>query len=66
MIDLNGVDTSPPDCKIGISGCWSFGLSMQGYYALLFAMTLVLAIPIFYLKEIKCKPKVRDEDDLSF
>ena len=42
---------------------------MQGYYALLFAMTLVLAIPIFYLKEIKCKPKVRtlrDKDDLSF
>jgi hypothetical protein len=55
---LNGKSTSPSDCKIGISGCWSFGLTMQGYYGLLFCFTLALVLPIFYMREIKANSKV--------
>jgi hypothetical protein len=46
---LNSPSTSPPDCE---GGCWSFGLSMNGYYGLLFCLVLCLTWPIYHLKEI--------------
>jgi hypothetical protein len=58
---LNGLSTNPPGCKIGFGECWSFGLTVQQYYELIFCMVGVLTIPIFFLKEIdSSQTKERD------
>jgi len=49
---LNGPSTSQSDCNISFNGCWSFGLDVNGYYALLFCIIAVLIIPVFWLKEL--------------
>jgi hypothetical protein len=54
---LNSKSTSPPNCKEGFDGCWSFGLSMNGYYALLFVIVAALTWPILHLQEIKSFPR---------
>jgi hypothetical protein len=48
---VNGKGTSSDDCTIGWNECWSWGLSVNGFYGLLTAMLVVLYIPLFYLKE---------------
>ena len=48
---LNGPTTNPANCTIDFNNCWSFGLTINGYYGLLFALTFILVLPIFWLKE---------------
>lgn len=49
---LNGPTTTSSDCGISFDSCWSFGLNVNQYYALLFVLTFIIVIPIFWLKEI--------------
>ncbi len=49
---LNSAKTSPPNSDL----IWSWGLSMNGYYGLLFAIVFVLCIPIYFLEEINDVP----------
>ena len=49
---LNGPTTNHSDCQISLSGCWSWGLTVNQYYGLLFILTLVLIIPTLWLKEL--------------
>ena len=49
---LNGTKTNADDCKIGFNGCWGWGLNINGYYWLLFVLTLILVIPVYVLKEL--------------
>lgn len=52
MFLLNGPTTNDSDCPVGFFQCWSWGLTINQYYGLLFAIIFVLTIPVFYLKEI--------------
>ena len=52
---LNGRSTNKANCPIAFDECWSWGLSIQGYYGLLFAIVTVLVIPICWLKEMPSK-----------
>jgi len=49
---LNGPSTNDSDCSIDIQDCWSWGLSINGYYGLLFAVIFLLTLPLFWLKEL--------------
>ena len=49
---VNGPATSPPDCPISAFKCWSWGLSVNQYYGLLFALVFILTIPVWFLKEL--------------
>lgn len=49
---LNGPDTNASDCPISFENCWSWGLTANQYYAVLFSIVFVLTIPIFWLKEL--------------
>jgi hypothetical protein len=49
---LNGQSTSASDCPIEFSHCWSWGLTVQQYNGLMFAIIFVLSIPVLFLKEI--------------
>lgn len=44
--------TNAEGCEIAFNGCWAWGLSINGYYGLIFALVFLLAIPIWWLKEI--------------
>ena len=57
MFLLNGPTTNAPDSP----DAWSWGLTMQSYYGLLFAITLVLVLPIFYFKEVRKIHKITGE-----
>lgn len=48
---VNGPQTNAPDCPISFATCWRWGLSPNGYYGLMFALTCILFIPILYMKE---------------
>ena len=48
---LNGPSTNPKGCAIDLQDCWSFGLTVNQYYGLLFGITFILCIPILWLKE---------------
>jgi hypothetical protein len=50
---LNGTSTNVIGCEIGINGCWEWGLNVNQYYGLLFAIVCVLFFPILFLKELK-------------
>ena len=52
---LNGPDTNHPDCPISAGKCWSWGLTPNGYYGLLFVLLFMLCIPIYYLEEPSAK-----------
>ena len=52
MLLLNGPSTNASDCAIGFQHCWAWGLSINGYYGVLFSIVFVLTIPIFWLKEL--------------
>jgi hypothetical protein len=49
---LNGPSTNDSDCAISFSSCWSWGLTINQYYGLLFAMVFILVFPILWLKEL--------------
>lgn len=49
---LNGPTTNDSDCSIDIQDCWSWGLTINGYYGLLFAVIFLLTLPLFWLKEL--------------
>ena len=39
-------------CPISFDSCWASGLTINGYYALLFCLVFVLVIPVFWMKEL--------------
>lgn len=49
---LNGTSTNSADCPIGWTECWSWGLSVNGYYGLLFILILIITLPVFWMKEL--------------
>jgi hypothetical protein len=49
---LNGPTTNDSDCAISFSSCWSWGLTINQYYGLLFALTFILVFPVLWLKEL--------------
>jgi len=49
---LNGPTTNPSGCEISFSNCWSWGLTVNGYYGLLFGIIFCLTVPIFWLREL--------------
>lgn len=49
---MNGPTTNPSDCQVSFNGCWAFGLTVNQYYGLLFAMIFIITIPIFWLQEL--------------
>jgi MFS family permease len=50
---LNGPATGPSNCisSGGVNGCWSWGLSINQYYGLIFALIAILFLPVCFLKE---------------
>jgi len=50
---LNGRQTNAEDCNISFGECWEFGLSVNGYYGVIFCCILLLYIPIYRLKELE-------------
>ena len=53
---LNSTQTSYDGCPVSSTNdpgsCWTWGLSVNGYYALVFCVVFVLVIPIIWLKEL--------------
>lgn len=52
---LNGPTTNDSECEISWDNCWSWGLTINQYYALIFSLVFVLCIPILWLKELDPK-----------
>jgi hypothetical protein len=52
MFLLNGTSTNSSPCEISFQNCWSWGLSVNQYYGLLFGLILILALPVLWLKEL--------------
>lgn len=48
---LNGKSTNREGCPIAIDECWSWGLTINQYYAVLFCIVAALFVPVCYLKE---------------
>jgi len=48
---VNGRSTNKAPCAVSFSECWAWGFTPNGYYALIFCLTFILCIPIYYLKE---------------
>jgi hypothetical protein len=46
-----GRTTNPPKAEYGFDGVWSWGLTVSGYYGLIFALVFVLTLPILWMKE---------------
>ncbi len=49
---LNGPSTNDADCPTSFQTCWAWGLTVNQYYGVLFAIIFILTIPIFWLKEL--------------
>jgi len=56
---LNSAKTSPPNS----AGVWSWGLSMNGYYTLMFVLVAILCWPIYYMKELQGVTPRNDQVD---
>jgi hypothetical protein len=52
---LNGPSTNDSDCAINLENCWSWGLTINQYYGLMFVLVAILTIPIFWLKELNAE-----------
>lgn len=52
MFLLNGPSTNDSSCPTSVLQCWSWGLTINQYYGLLFALIFILTIPVLWLKEI--------------
>lgn len=48
---INGPSTNDPDCPIAWTSCWSWGLSPNSYYGVLFIIVAILAAPMLLLRE---------------
>jgi hypothetical protein len=48
---LNGPETNPTGCTVGLGKCFKWGLSVNAYYGLLFGILAVLFIPMTMMKE---------------
>jgi hypothetical protein len=48
---LNGPHTNPSDCQVGLGKCFRWGLTVNQYYGLLFAILAILFVPMTMLKE---------------
>jgi hypothetical protein len=48
---LNGRTTNPPYAVDGFDGVWPWGLTVSGYYGLIFALIVCITWPILFLKE---------------
>jgi hypothetical protein len=48
---LNGPSTNKEGCEISFLHCWSWGLSINQYYGLMFSLIACCFIPICYLHE---------------
>jgi MFS family permease len=57
---LNGPSTNDNDCSLSFTGCWSWGLTINQYYGLLFALIFCLTLPVLWLKEFG-----KDNDNLE-
>jgi hypothetical protein len=49
---VNGVSTNASDCEISALRCWSWGLTVGQYYRVLAVIFAVLALPIFFMREV--------------
>ena len=49
---VNGESTNAPGCEISAMKCWSWGLTVSQYYAFLLVIFVVLALPIFFIREV--------------
>jgi hypothetical protein len=49
---VNGVSTNASDCEISALNCWSWGLTVGQYYRVLAVIFAVLALPIFFMREV--------------
>jgi MFS family permease len=49
---VNGVSTNASDCEISALKCWSWGLTVGQYYRVLAVIFAVLALPIFFMREV--------------
>jgi hypothetical protein len=49
---LNGPTTNADGCPTSFDNCWSWGLTINQYYGLLFALIFILSVPIVWLKEL--------------
>ena len=61
---LNGPTTNDSSCPQSATQCWSWGLTINQYYALLFVIVLVLTIPILWLKELE-PPLNKQEENVN-
>jgi len=52
---VNGPKTNESGCTISPTDCWAWGLTVGQYYRLLAAIFVVLAIPIFFMREVSSK-----------
>ena len=48
---VNGPSTNDSSCTLSWSGCWSWGLTPNQYYGLMFVLVLMLVTPMLWLKE---------------
>ena len=49
---LNGPTTNDSDCATNFENCWAWGLTINGYYGLLFVIIFFLTLPVLWLKEL--------------
>ena len=49
---VNGESTNASGCDISPLNCWSWGLTVGQYYRLLALIFVVLALPIFFIREV--------------
>ena len=66
---LNGPSTNDASCPQSLSQCWSWGLTIDQYYLLLFFITLGLTLPILWLRELDIhthKDEIVDSDEEKF
>lgn len=49
---MNGPSTNSPTCPINLSNCWSWGMTVSGFYGISTVLIFFLLIPIIAMKEI--------------
>lgn len=49
---LNGPSTNDANCVVGWNSCWSWGLTINQYYGLIFILVFLLFLPTLFLKEL--------------
>jgi hypothetical protein len=52
---LNGPSTNDSGCGISFLECWSWGLTINQYYGLIFTLVFFLTLPVTWLREIDAR-----------